>query len=131
MSVIGGALFWVPKNVTARAADRMSATEGEDTLVTYRVLVGAVVFAVWFLLIAAFVLPVAGLGWALLSLLIQPLWAFAALAVGERRQHAWQAARRFFLRRRVRPHLEVVRERQRELAERLHRLYERVTSVTS
>ena len=109
----------------------MSAAEGEDTLVTYRVLVGAVVFLVWFLVVAGVLWPIAGLGWALLSLVIQPLWAFAALAVGERRQHAWQAAQRFFLRRRVRPHLEVLRERQRELADRLHRLYDRVSSATS
>lgn len=131
VSVIGGVLFWLPKFLTARAADRMSASEGEDTLVTYRVLVGAVVFLVWFLVVAGVLWPFAGLGWALLSLVIQPLWAFAALAVGERRQHAWQAARRFFLSRRVRPHLEVLRERQRELADRLHRLYERVSGVTS
>ncbi len=131
VSFVGGVLFWLPKQVTARVADGMSATEGEDTLVTYRVLVGGVVFGLWFLLVAALVWPFTGLGWALLSLVLQPLWAFAALAVGERRQQAWQAARRFFLRRRVRPHLEVVRERQRELAERLHRLYDRVTSVTT
>ena len=131
VSIVGGALFWAPRQVTAAAADRMSATEGEDTLVTYRVLVGAVVFLSWFLIVAGVVWLFADLGWALLSLLIQPLWAFAALAVGERRQHAWQAARRFFLRRSARPHLDVLRERQRELGERLHRLYERVTTVTS
>ncbi len=131
VSIVGGALFWAPRQVTAAAADRMSATEGEDTIVTYRVLVGAVVFLAWFLVVAGVVWLSVGLGWALLSLLIQPLWAFAALAVGERRQHAWQAARRFFLRRSARPHLDVLRERQRELAERLHRLYERVTTVTS
>lgn len=131
VSVVGGALFWVPRMLTSRAADRMSATEGDDTLVTYRVLVGAVVFLGWFLLVAGLIWPFAGLAWALLSLVIQPVWAFAALAVGERRQHAWQAARRFFLSRRVRPHLDVLRERQRELADRLHRLYERVTTTTS
>lgn len=131
VSIIGGLLFWLPKLVTARAADRMSTAEGEDTLVTYRVLVGGVVFLVWFLVVAGVIWPFAGLGWALFSLVIQPLWAFAALAVGERRQHAWQAARRFFLRRRVRPHLEVLRERQRDLAARLHRLYERVSRVAS
>ena len=131
VSIVGAVFFWVPRLVTARAADRLSASEGEDTLVTHRVLVGGVVFPAWFLIVAAVVWPFAGLGWALLSLVIQPAWAFAAMAVGERRQHAWQAAHRFFLRRRARPHLEVLRERQHELAERLHRLYERVTAVTS
>ena len=131
VSIVGGALFWIPRRLTSRAADRMSATEGDDTLVTYRVLVGAVVFLAWFLIVAAVIWTIAGVAWALLSLVIQPTWAFAALAVGERRQHAWQAARRFFLSRRVRPHLEVLRENQRELADRLHRLYERVTTATS
>ncbi len=131
VSLVGAVLFWAPKYVTARIADRLSSSEGPDTLVTYRVLVGAVVFFVWFLLVAAIVWPIAGLGWALLSVVIQPLWAFAALAVGERRQHAWQAAKRFFLRRRARPQLEILRERQRGIAQRLHRLYERVTAATS
>ena len=131
VSLVGAVLFWAPKSVTARIADRLSSSEGPDTLVTYRVLVGAVVFFVWFLLVAAIVWPIAGLGWALLSVVIQPLWAFAALAVGERRQHAWQAAKRFFLRRRARPQLEILRERQRGIAQRLHRLYERVTAATS
>lgn len=131
VSLIGAALFWIPKSVTARIADRLSSSEGEDTLVTYRVLVGAVVFFAWFLLVAAVIWPFAGLGWALLSMVIQPVWAFAALAVGERRQHAWQAAKRFFLRRRARPQLEILRERQHELAHRLRRLYERVATVTS
>jgi 1-acyl-sn-glycerol-3-phosphate acyltransferase len=130
VSLVGAVLFAIPKLVTARAADRMSAAEGEDTLVTYRVLVGAVVFLVWFLIVAAAVWPFAGLGWALLSLVVQPVWAFAALAVGERRQHAWEAARRFFLRHRARPVLDELRDRQLSIAQRLDRLYDRMNAIS-
>jgi len=45
--------------------------------------------------------------------------AFAALAVGERRKQAFEAARRFFLRRRERPRLDEHREQQRALADKL------------
>lgn len=128
ISLVGAVVFWVPTRVTTQVADRMAAAEGPDVLVTYRVLVGAVVFAAWILLVALALWPVVGLGWALLSLVVQPLWAFAALAVGERRQHAWEAARRFFLRRAERPRLDVLRERQRALAVALDRLYTRVVS---
>jgi hypothetical protein len=107
----------------------MSASEGPDTLVTYRVLVGAVVFGLWFLAVAFAVWPLLGLGWALFALVAQPFWAFAALAVGERRQQAFEAARRFFLRRRERPRLDVLREQQRALADRLERLYARVVAM--
>lgn len=130
VSLVGAVLFAIPKLVTARAADRMSAAEGEDTLVTYRVLVGAVVFLAWFLIVAAIVWPFAGLGWALVSLVVQPVWAFAALAVGERRQHAWEAARRFLLRHRARPVLDELRDRQRSIAQRLDRLYDRMIAIS-
>lgn len=131
VSLVGAVVFWVPRHATAWVARTMSRHEGEETLVTYRVLVGAVVFAAWFLLVAALLVPVVGLGWALLSLVVQPLWAFAALAVGERRQQAWESVRRFFLRRRERPRLQVLRDQQRALAERLQALYARVTAPTA
>jgi len=130
VSITGAIVFGPPKALTAAVAARMSATEGEETLVTYRVLIGGVAFAAWFLLVAAVVWYFLGLGWALLSLVAQPLWAFAALAVGERRQQAWESARRFFLRRRERPRLEVLREQQRALAGRLDRLYARAVAPT-
>lgn len=128
VSVIGASVFALPKWITTRAAARLAAAEGPDALVTHRVLVGAVVFALWFAAVAALLWPLVGAGWALLSLVIQPLWAFAALAVGERRQQAWEATRRFFLRRAERPRLEQMRERQRSIAARLDALYARVTA---
>lgn len=128
VSLVGAVVFWPPRALTAAIAGKMSASEGPDTLVTYRVLVGAVVFGLWFLAVSLAVWPLLGLGWALFALVAQPFWAFAALAVGERRQQAFEAARRFFLHRRERPRLEVLREQQRALADRLERLYARVVA---
>ncbi|MEX2181428.1 MAG: 1-acyl-sn-glycerol-3-phosphate acyltransferase [Gemmatimonadaceae bacterium] len=122
VSALGGIFFWVPKEVTARAAARIAAKEGPDALVTHRVLTGAIVFPLWFVLTS---IPVAWWrGWMLGAafLLVQPLWAFAALAVGERRQRIWLAVRRYFLRHRVRQRIVQLRERQRALAERLRAL---------
>jgi 1-acyl-sn-glycerol-3-phosphate acyltransferase len=124
VSLLGAIVFALPKWITARVAGRMAATEGEDALVTYRVLIGAVVFSLWFLLVAVALLPLVGGMWALAFLVLQPFWAFAAIAVGERRRHAWEAVRRFFLRRSERPRLDALRERQRALALRLKQVYE-------
>lgn len=129
VSLLGAAVFWAPKWITARYAAKMAESEGEDTLVTHRVLIGGIAFPAWFLLVALAVWPFAGGAWALLALAVQPFWAFAALAVGERRQQAWEAVRRFFLRRAERPRLEALREQQHALAVQLQRLYDQVVTA--
>jgi len=128
VSLVGAVVFFPPKWLTARAADRMAAHEGPDTTVTHRVLIGAIVFPLWFAAVAAVVGWFAGAGWGIATFLLQPFWAFAALAVGERRQHAWAAVRRFFLRRSERPRLEELRARQRAIAEQLRALYAQVAT---
>lgn len=128
ISVLGAVLFWLPKEVTARVAARLSVAEGPESLVTHRVLVGGVAFLAWFAMVAAVVTALVGVSWGVLALLVQPLWAFAALAVGERRAQAWESVRRFFLRRTERPRLEALRDRQRRLAERLRELHARVAA---
>ncbi|MBL8996429.1 MAG: 1-acyl-sn-glycerol-3-phosphate acyltransferase [Gemmatimonadales bacterium] len=122
VSLIGGIVFWPAKWVTTTIADRLTAAEGPESLVTHRVLVGAVVFLLWFLIVALVVWAAAGAWWALVALLLQPFLAFAALAVGDRRARAWAAVRRFFLRRAEKPRLDALRERQRVIAERLRQL---------
>lgn len=128
VSLVGAVVFLPPKWLTVRAADKMAEAEGPDTMVTHRILIGGIVFPLWFAAVAAAVWPVVGTGWAVATFLLQPFWAFAALAVGERRQHAWAAVRRFFLRRSERPRLEELRARQRAIAERLKALFERVAT---
>jgi 1-acyl-sn-glycerol-3-phosphate acyltransferase len=122
ISLLGGLFFWIPKQITVAAAAWIARAEGEDALVTHRVLVGAVTFPLWFVLFAG--LAGSQVGWVagLAALLIQPLWAFSALAVGERRQAMMTAVRRFLLRRVIGDRLEPLRTRQRELAARLRDL---------
>lgn len=128
VSLVGAVVFLPPKWLTVRAADKMAETEGPDTTVTHRVLIGAIVFPLWFAAVAAAVWPFVGTGWAVATFLLQPFWAFAALAVGERRQHAWAAVRRFFLRRSERPRLGELRARQRAIADQLKALFDKVAT---
>lgn len=122
ISWLGWLFFLVPREVSRLAAQWIATREGDDVLVTHRVLVGGLVFPFWFVAIAV----IAGLtfGWlfGLLALALQPAWAFAALTVGERRQRAWLTARRYFLRKLERPRVEQLRTRQRDLAEQLRTL---------
>lgn len=126
VSVLGAIVFWLPQWITTRGAAKLTLAEGPESLVTHRLLLGAVVFLVWFLLVATVVWSLAGWRWALLALAVQPLWAVAALAVGDQRRRAWAAVGRFFLRRRERERLDALRDRQRGLGLRLRELYARV-----
>jgi glycerol-3-phosphate O-acyltransferase/dihydroxyacetone phosphate acyltransferase len=122
ISLLGAIVFWLPKEVTAAVAAGIAKKEGDDALVTHRVLVGGVVFPLWFLVMAIVVGLLAGWPWGVLTLALQPAWAFAALTVGERRQRAWLTVRRYFLRHLERPRLEKLRARQKELAIQLRHL---------
>jgi 1-acyl-sn-glycerol-3-phosphate acyltransferase len=131
ISLLGGVFFWIPKRVTVAAAAYTARLEGDDTVVTHRVLVGGVAFPLWIALTS--VLAGVAFGWqaGVLSALLQPLWAFAALAVGERRQAMWTAVRRYFLRRMNARRLAPLRAKQRELAGQLHRLLARTVPAAS
>lgn len=119
ISVLGLVFFYLPRELTARVASSISAREGDDALVTHRVLVGAIAFPVWFVITAGVVSFLFGWLWGAVALVVQPIWAFGALAVGERRARAWRTMRRYFLRHLERPRLDQLRERQKALAERL------------
>lgn len=131
ISLLGALYFWIPKRITVAAAAHTARLEGDDTIVTHRVLVGGIAFPLWFAAGAA----VAGWCWgwmaAVLALLLQPAWAFAALAVGERRQAMWTAVRRYLMRRGNAKRLAPLRERQRALALRLQQLLARTVVVPS
>jgi hypothetical protein len=125
VSALGAVYFWLPKRFVVAVAAWIARKEGDDALVTHRVLVGAVVFPLWFALSSA--LAWRWWGWmaGLAALLLQPAWAFAALAVGERRQAMAMAARRYLLRRVISARLEPLRARQRALAAQLRDLLQR------
>jgi glycerol-3-phosphate O-acyltransferase/dihydroxyacetone phosphate acyltransferase len=131
ISFFGAIFFWIPKRITVLAAAHTARMEGDDTIVTHRVLVGGIAFPLWIAVTSL----VAGLlwGWSvgLLSVLLQPLWAFTALAVGERRQAMWTAIRRYFLRRLNRERLEPLRARQAALATKLQELLARTVVAPS
>lgn len=131
ISVLGGLFFLIPKEITVAAAAYTARLEGDDTVVTHRVLVGAVAFPLWFAVTSLVVGVMYGWMPGVLSLMLQPVWAFAALAVGERRQAMWTAVRRYFLRRFNARRLAPLRERQRGLAQRLQVLLARTVPSAS
>lgn len=124
ISILGAIFFWIPKQITVRVAAWVAAKEGDDAVVTHRVLLGGVVFPVWIAATSAVVWAQWGWMAGVLFAMVQPVWAFAALAVGERRQVMWTAVRRYLLRRMIGDRLEPLRERQRTLATKLRALLE-------
>ena len=122
IALLGALYFWLPKKFVIAAAAWIARKEGDDALVTHRVLVGGVVFPLWFALSSGLVWFWFGWAPALLTLLVQPLWAFGALAIAERWEAILTATRRYLLRRVMRDRLEPIRERQGALAGRLRAL---------
>jgi 1-acyl-sn-glycerol-3-phosphate acyltransferase len=122
ISILGAIFFWIPKQITVRVAAWVAAKEGDDAVVTHRVLLGGIVFPVWIAATSAMVWAQWGWMAGVLAVVVQPAWAFAALAVGERRQVMWTAVRRYLLRRLIGDRLEPLRERQRALASKLRAL---------
>ena len=98
----------------------------EDVRATFKVLVGFVLHLVWTLAIAGLVGWRFGLGPALVVLLALPLVGVVTVHVVEQWTGAAAQARRFFLRARRREEILALRTRQRELAQRLHALWEEV-----
>jgi len=125
ISFVGGLFFWFPKQLAVWGADWTARREGDDTVVTHRILVGGVAFPLWILFTSIVMGMWADWSAALLFALAQPFWAFAALRVGERRQAMWTAIRRYMLRRIVGDRLDALRASQRTLAGKLRDLLER------
>ena len=125
ISMLGAIFFWFPKQLAVWGADWTAKREGDDTVVTHRILVGGVTFPLWILATSIALGLWAGWTAGLLFALAQPVWAFAALAVGERRQSMWTAIRRYMLRRFIGDRLDPLRASQRALAEKLRVLLER------
>ena len=119
IAALGLALFWVPREVTGVIGTRASKIEGDDSIPTFRVMYGAVVFFVWFVLLAAAV----GTTWrwsaAVVAFFALPALAFVAMAVGESRQFVWQSIRRYLVLRRHPERVAALRQRQHALAQRL------------
>jgi len=128
ISLVGAVFFWPPKQLAVWGADYTARLEGDDTVVTHRILVGGVAFPLW--IVATSIAMGIWAGWSagVLFALVQPFWAFAALRVGERRQAMWTAIRRFMLRRFIGDRLDTLRASQRSLAAKLQSLLERTSA---
>lgn len=119
IAAIGLALFWIPREATGAIGTRASKKEGDDSIPTFRVMYGGVVFFVWFVLLAA----LAGWQWgwlaAIVTFIALPAIAFVAMAVGESRRFVWLSIRRYLVLRRHPERVAALRQRQHALAQRL------------
>lgn len=110
-------LFWIPYEVTGFVAGRLAPDK--DTVSTFRVLTGAVVFTLWILALAAVATLQAGWWIGAAMLLAMPVIAITGLYALERWRHTFTRVRRWMLLRRQDPRILGLRERQHELAQRL------------
>lgn len=124
VAALGIAVYWIPYRLTGVLEQRR--VKDEDVRATFKVLVGFVLHLLWTLAIAGLVGWRFGLGPALVVLLVLPLVGVVTVHVVEQWTGAAAQARRFFLRARRREEIRELRTRQRELAQRLHALWEEV-----
>ncbi|MEY4609647.1 MAG: hypothetical protein RL625_1864 [Gemmatimonadota bacterium] len=124
VSLVAALLFWIPTTITKAIADGMTHREGMDAFATHRVLVGALTFLVWALLIGIGTGWMLGIAWGIVAFCVQPVLGMAALAVGDRTRMAWESVRAFFRTRQLRSALTELRERQSRLAHALQSLYD-------
>ena len=111
------AVFWLPYRLTGFVASRM--TRDKDTVSTYRVLGGAVIFLLW--IFALSLVAAAAWGWwaACIAMAGMPALAVAGLAAAEYSWWTIATARRWLVARRGDPRIDALRARQGELSRRL------------
>ena len=124
VAAVGLALFYLPYRVTGILEAR--AKPPADVRATFKLLVGVAALLAWTLALVIVAGLLGGLAGAAAALVGLPLVAYVTLHVAERWRRAVGEARRFLLRTRKRETLDELRLRQRELAARLHALWEEV-----
>jgi glycerol-3-phosphate O-acyltransferase/dihydroxyacetone phosphate acyltransferase len=124
ISLVAAVLFWVPTAITKGVADAMTRRDGVDAFATHRVLVGALTFLVWAIVVGVGISWRFGLAWGLVAFCLQPPLGMGALAVGDRTRMAWESVRAFIRTRRLGSQLADLRERQQRLARALQALYD-------
>lgn len=125
VAALGLLLFWIPREIAGAIGTKASKREGDDSVPTFRVLYGAIIFAAWFLLLAI----LGGLltNWlvGVVAFFALPTLALVAVTVGESRRFVWQSVRRWFVLRRHSDRIASLRLRQHDLAQRLRELLRR------
>ena len=119
IAAIGLFLFWIPRELTGAVGTKASKKEGDDSIPTFRVMYGGVIFIVWFALLALV------FGWftawwaGVIAFFALPSFAFTAMAIGESRRFVWQSIRRYLVLRAHPERVAELRQRQHALAQRL------------
>jgi hypothetical protein len=122
VALAGVLLFLAPYHLTGRVAALFRPEP--DQRATHKLLVGIPAYALWVALLAVAAVLRFGAAYAPLVLLGAPAIGMAGLLVRERWRGSWRDARRFFLLRSRRALALQLANRQLELADRLHALYE-------
>jgi len=119
-ALIGALLFWVPYRLTGLIVNRFRLEP--DVRSTWKLLIGAVLYILWLVVLVSILWATFGWMVALASIVILPGVAVAGLHVRESWRTTWDDARRFFLLRSRGPLIESLRSEQRDLASRLELL---------
>ena len=117
LAAVATLLFWVPYRLTGALAGVVA--QDRESVSTYRVLGGALVFLAW---IALLVIAAAlWLGWfaAAGTLVLAPVIAVAGLHAAEQWRWTLVGARQWYMAHGSDPRVAALRTRQRELARRL------------
>ncbi len=122
VAALGLALFYVPYRLTGWIAGRLRPVT--DQIATHKLLVGIPVYGLWIAGLAVAVGLRVGTVAGALILAAAPAVGMAGLLVRERWRGAWRDARRFLVLRSRRALAVQLADRQHELADRLHALYE-------
>jgi 1-acyl-sn-glycerol-3-phosphate acyltransferase len=128
VALAGLAVSWLPNQVTGRVA--MALRPDVDQRSTFNLLIGMAVYLVWIGFLAALVSAMKGVLAGAAMVLAVPAIGVVGRRTRERWRGAWQDARRFFLLRARRELVQGLRKQQREIAEALKQLYDRVRGET-
>jgi uncharacterized membrane protein len=122
LGLAGFVLFLPPYRLTGWAVSRLPLDPDERS--TWKLMLGAAIYAAWLLLLAVG----SGLWWGLAAIPVVlvgvPAVGMSGLLIRERWRGAWSDARKFFLLRSRRDLIATLRAEQRSLAERLKTLYQ-------
>jgi hypothetical protein len=120
LALSGFLLYLIPYHVTGLLARATKPPATQRS--TYQILIGALIYTLWIVLVAVGVGTWLGFGWGALTFVLLPAIGIVGLWIRERWRGYWDDMRRFFL---IRSRFDLVRqlqERQRDLAVKLDRL---------